>query len=234
MLRSRRPTLAEQRYPDTPEFQQAALEFMANAVDIISDAIWAGYDSLKEEVFEQVSNVERGDEGERSVTQLLAPRISRALTGFEPFYCQPGVKEMESRLAAPAQAPEYDIAFVLWSNERICWPLEAKLLSTPDAIASYIADINNEFMTCRYAPFSAGGAMLAYLMDGEPERFLANVSARLGTELKELITSSSRPHKTSRHIRNVPTGKDYPTDFTCHHIVMLFDNSSTQTDPKRH
>ncbi len=235
-LRNRRPTIAEQRYPDTPEFQQAAREVMGSALETMSAAIWAGYDALKDEVFDQISNVERGDEGERSVTQLLAPRINRALSGFEAFYCQPGVKEMESRLPAPAQAPEYDLAFVLWGNERICWPLEAKLLPTHDTIAPYVADINNEFMTCRYAPFSAGGAMVAYLMDGEPERFLANVGARLGVEMTEFTASRARPHRTSRHTRSVPVGKEYPVDFTCHHIVMLLTNTSAQpqADPKKH
>ncbi len=221
-MSSRRPTLAEQRYPQTPEFQSAATAIISSALEGISKAVWAGYDILKAEVFDQIEQLEPGDEGERSVTQLLAPRISRSLSGFEPFYCMPGVKEMESRVDAPAQAPEYDIAFVLRENERICWPLEAKILATDATLAPYLSDIASQFLTCRYAPFSAGGGMIAYLMAGEPDTFLTNVAARLGLPLAQAATSVARPHRTSMHSRTVPTGKNYPAQFTCHHFVMSF------------
>lgn len=194
---------------------------MAGALDLLAEAIWAGYDAMRTEILEEIPTLIRGDEGERSITQLLAPRISRALSGFEPFYCQPGVKEMETRKAAPAQAPEYDIAFVLWANERICWPLEAKLLPTDQTVAPYIQDINNEFLTCRYAPFSSGGAMVGYLMTGSAERFFDNVARQLQVDLTAYEPNRGRPHRTSFHTRKVPPGKEYPPDFTCHHILML-------------
>ena len=219
-MASKRPTLAEQRYPETPEFQQVAQQARAGAIEHLINAVWAGYDLLWLEVLDQVHNLVQGDEGERSITQLLAPRISRALSGYEPFYCQHAVKEMETRRPAPAQAPEYDIAFVLRVNERICWPLEAKLLLTDRTIRPYINDINQEFLTCRYAPFSSGGAMIGYLINGDAERFFDNVARALQAELLPHNLVTVRPHRISSHVRHVPLGKKYPALFTCHHLVM--------------
>lgn len=222
-MSSRRPTLAEQRYPGTPEFQQVAQRAKVGAIELLTDAVWAGYDALRTEVLDQIPELVRGDEGERSITQLLAPRISRALSGYEPFYCLHAVKEMETRKPAPAQAPEYDIAFVLRVNERICWPLEAKLLSTDQTIAPYINDIKHEFLTCRYAPFSSGGAMIGYLISGDADCFFDNVASALQVELLPRNPATARPHRISIHHRQVPAGKRYPPLFTCHHLIMQLE-----------
>ncbi|TFH51772.1 MAG: hypothetical protein E4G89_01940 [Methanothrix sp.] len=60
------------------------------------------------------------------------------MDGAEPFFVQHNSYEHESRKAPPAQAPEYDIAFVLYQNERIKWPLEAKVLRTQQGISEYV------------------------------------------------------------------------------------------------
>jgi hypothetical protein len=76
------------------------------------------------------------------------------------------------------QPPEYDLAYVLRADERIMWPLEAKVLETDGDVGEYIKDLKNEFLTCRYAPFSSEGAMLAYLLSGKPEIVFGNLAQR--------------------------------------------------------
>ena len=90
------------------------------------------------------------------------------MSGDEPFYVQHGPFERETMRPPPAQPPEYDLAFVFRADERIMWPIEAKVLETPGGVADYVRDIREEYLKCRYGPFSASGAMLAYLLDRYP------------------------------------------------------------------
>jgi hypothetical protein len=217
---SRRPTIAELRWPETPEFVEAAEILAENVVTTMTNALWDAYDSLRNEVLALLGAYEVGDEMERQVTLLLHPWISAALTGFEPFTCQHAQREFETRMPAPAQAPEYDLAFVLRANPRISWPAEAKVVATDGTIAAYVADITDQYMTCRYAPFSSGGAMLAYLIAGTPETFFDNVGGALACSMETPPWSGSRSHRFSIHQRDVPEGKPYPRKFECHHLVM--------------
>ena len=57
-----------------------------------------------------------GEEAERNITTLLHANTEAAMTADEGFTCRHAFKEMEGRLPPPAQAPEYDIAFVLRGN----------------------------------------------------------------------------------------------------------------------
>src|SRR5205085_1138808 len=141
------------------------------------------YDALAAGVLSRI-DVSAGDEDvERSITQLLEPQIHRAMSGDEPFYPQHGAYEDESRKPPPAQPPCYDIAFVMNANPRLKWVLEAKLMRTDGRVAEYIADVRNEFMTCRYSPFSGEGAMVGYLLAGTPSVALQTIAAKLGCAL---------------------------------------------------
>ena len=163
-----------------------------------------------------------GGDLERSITQLLEPRISGAMTGFEPFYVQHGPFERETKLPSPAQPPEYDLAFVLRADERIMWPLEAKVLETPRAVSDYVQDVRNEFLTCRYAPFSDSGAMLGYLISGSAADALTSIASKLGCDLHEVLEHGTRPIRVSKHTRSVPEGKSYPSAFDCYHLVLEY------------
>jgi len=179
--------------------------------------IWLAYDAMHE----SMPLIDGGDL-ERSITQVLEPRISAAMTGFEPFYVQHGPFERETKRPAPAQPPEYDLAFVLRADERIMWPLEAKVLETPGAVAAYAHDVENEFLKCRYAPFSSSGAMLAYLISGDATDALASIAKKLGCELHDVVEHNARPNRYSKHTRNVPPGKHYPSAFDCYHLVLEY------------
>jgi hypothetical protein len=157
---------------------------------------------------------------ERSITQLLEPRIRKAMSGDEPFYVQHGPYERETMQPSPAQPPQYDLAFVLRADERIMWPIEAKVMETPKKVALYVKDVRDEFLTCRYGPFSNSGAMLGYLLEGESADALSAIETALGCKLEPLIDYPGKPGSLSRHNRVVPAGKLYPARFECYHLIL--------------
>jgi len=179
--------------------------------------VWKAYDEMRLKP-PQVDDRDL----ERSITQLLEPRIRDAMTGDEPFYIQHGAFERETMASPPAQPPQYDLAFVLRADERIMWPLEAKVLETPGTLAEYEHEIREQFLMCRYAPLTTSGAMLGYLLTGSAADALVKISTKLNTVLEQVTDFPERPHRASKHKRNVPAGKSYPIDFRCHHMILEY------------
>jgi hypothetical protein len=215
-----RNTIFNLRWPDVSDFTIIANEWREEASNVLSSFIWEAYELLKNEVLDQIDSSQIEAELERSITQLLEPRIRKVMTGFEPFFVQHGVYENETRKDSPAQPPQYDIAFVLNSNQRVMWPCEAKVLYTDGTVAEYINDIKNEFLTCRYAPFSSEGAMLGYLFSGSPDNVFDNLEKKIPCKLIHLTQTSDRPQRYSDHIRQVKIGKSYPVHFRCQHLIL--------------
>ena len=122
----------------------------------------------------------------------------------------------------PAQPPEYDLAFVFRADERVMWPIEAKVVETPTRIAHYVRDINEEYLSCRYAPFANSGAMLGYLLTGSAEEVFAAIDERLGCRLDGIPEHPMRPNRVSHHERDVPRGKPYPRKFACYHLILEY------------
>ena len=178
--------------PVDPAFQALASSWAQEPSRQFLPLVWSAYDAM----LEAMPHIDAGDL-ERSITQLLEPRISWAMTGYEPFYVQHGPYERETKRPAPAQPPEYDLAFVLRADERVMWPLEAKVLETPRAVAAYVNDVVSEFLSCRYAPFSGSGAMLGYLLSGTATDALAAIAARLGEKLHDITELMERPNRVS-------------------------------------
>lgn len=185
---------------------------------ILLGYIWQAYDILTANLPAAIDP----EDLERSLTQVLEPRIHKVMTGYETFYIEHGPYERETKMPPPAQPPQYDIAFVLYQDERIMWPLEAKVLATDGTVADYAREVEEQFLTCRYAPFSSEGAMLGYLLLGNPGTALGNIAAKLSCLLDSHPAFIHRPHRVSHHRRKIPKGKPYPVEFTCHHLVMLF------------
>jgi hypothetical protein len=185
--------------------------------------VWHAYDTLRSEMPAAAVDPE---DLERSLTQLLEPRIRKAMSGDEPFYVQHGPYERQSKMPPPAQPPQYDLAFVLFIDERVMWPLEAKVLRTPGAVGQYVADIQEQYLTCRYAALSSEAAMLGYLLSGEPEAAFRRIASRLHSRLRSHASFGSRPHRISRHDRAPPRGKGYPRRFICHHLMLQFPSLS--------
>ncbi len=215
-----RRTPVEARWPLTPEFSAIAdswsPDFSANLLRLV----WEAYDLLAVELLSMVDCSQNDDSLETSITQELEKRIRRLMSGDELFDVQHKPCEYETRLPAPAQAPEYDIAFALRAFPRTMWPLEAKVLRTDKALAEYVKEIRANFQKCRYAPFSNQGAMLGYLVSGSELKALDNIQKKLRRTLSQHSDFPNRPHKTSEHRRIVPSGKPYPKHFRCHHLIL--------------
>lgn len=213
--------------PD-PKFLATLSYWASDQAEVMLGFVWQAYDVM-------LANMPFVDDRdlERSITQLLEPRIRDAMSGDEPYYIQHGPFEHETMAAPPAQPPAYDLAFVLRAEERLMWPIEAKVLETPNQTAAYLKDLQTEFLTCRYAPFSKAGAMLAYLLTGIPEDALAVIESKLGKTLNPVAKFTDRAHRFSEHDRIVPAGKAYPKSFSCHHLVMTFIGLSRAKATKR-
>lgn len=218
---SRRYTILETVKPVHEEFGQLAQKLCSDFSNRMLGWIWAGYDLLREEILSKTDWDLAKDDLEREITELLEIRIRRSMPSPIFCYIRLYAKERETRMSPPAQPPEYDIAFILYSNERLMWPIEAKVLYTDGSISEYINDIRNEFLTCRYAPFSSEGAMLGYLLSGKPAKAFSKIEKSLGTKLSKHPDFLNRGHRQSSHIRNVEEGKNYPENFRCHHLMML-------------
>ena len=216
--------------PAPPDFVNLAAEWCENQSALLLGYVWQAYDSLYGALQSAMPPaVDRGDL-ERSLTQLLEPRIHQVMTGDEPFYIQHGPYERETKMPAPAQPPQYDLAFVLYVDERIMWPLEAKVLRNAKGVKAYVADVNEQFLSCRYAPFSSGAAMLGYLLSGDPHIAFSSIAARVPCTLKPHDFFKKRPHCVSRHIRTSPPGKSYVRRFTCHHLLLQFPSLSPEQE----
>lgn len=216
----RRRTILETVQPTPREFGRLARRWRSDAAKLMLGWVWAGYDLLVAEVLCKVDWDLAKDDLEREITQLLEPRIGRCMPDDTFCYIQHEPKERETRKPAPAQPPEYDLAFVLLSNERIMWPLEAKILKADQQVDEYIKDIQKEFLTCRYAPFSDEAGMLGYMLSGNPADALFKISQILQVTLDKHPDFPDRHHSVSSHLRKVPKNKPYPASFRIHHLMM--------------
>lgn len=207
-----------------PTFIALARSWMQNPAQKFLGFIWMAYEDMRA----SPPHIDTRDL-ERSITQLLEPRVRDAMTGDEPFYVQHGPFERETMKVPPAQPPEYDLAFVFRADERIMWPMEAKVLETSKSMADYIRDVKNEFLKCRYAPFSSSGAMLGYLLIGKPDDVFSEIAKKLDCILKPVPEYPSKPNRFSKHKRNVPIGKLYPSEFECYHMILEYPGLSRAT-----
>ncbi len=208
-----------------PAFAALARAWMQAPADTLLALVWTAYDDMQA----RPPAINTRDL-ERSITQRLEARINDAMSGDEPFRVQHGPYEHETMAPSPAQPPQYDIAFVLRSDESLMWPLEAKVLETAGRVSDYLNDVRNQYLTCRYAPFSGSAAMLGYLLSGKTSDALDGIGKKLGCTLHEVKGPlSMRPHRTSHHVRAVPAGKPYPKDFTCYHLMLEFSGLKRHT-----
>jgi hypothetical protein len=208
---------AKRAPPVDPAFVAKAAAWMKHPAETLLPLVWIAYDRMNRD-----RPMVDGRDLERSISQLIEPRLRDAMSGFEPYYIQHGTFERETMAKPPAQPPEYDLAFVWRADERVIWPLEAKVLETPGRLADYDRDLREEFLTCRYAPFTASGAMIGYLLSGRAEDALDRIATKIGVPLDRLSPEDARPQRVSRHVRSVPQGKAYPAAFACFHLILEF------------
>lgn len=220
----KRRTILETLRPKPVEFGALARRWQADYSVRMLSWLWSAYDRLAGEILVLVDWDQAEDDLERSITELLEIRIRDCMPVYCPVYVQHEPKERETRRPAPAQPKEYDIAFVLRENERTMWPLEAKLLRNDSRIANYVHDIQNEFLTCSYAPFSSEAGMLGYLLTGDADTALDNIAAALGVPLTQHPEFPDRSHRISEHTRNCPPNRTCLPGFRCQHLMMMMSN----------
>jgi hypothetical protein len=222
----KRPTIFESRYGKPPGIEQVLQIWNDDLIDNLLSAVWKGYDLLYSTFLSQIPWHLQHEDLERSITQIFEKAIRDVMNPYMPCYIQHGPFERASRAGGNAQPPTYDLAFILINDIRIMWPLEAKVIkndkNTGENLKDYIDTLNNRFITCYYAPFSSSAAMVGYLIAGEPDNVLENISSRIKDGLKSYSQFSLRNHKVSEHLRNVPHDQEdyYPKEFRCHHMIM--------------
>lgn len=186
--------------------------------------LWDAYDAVLHAAWSKVDWTQDYDDLERSLSEDLAQAINERMDSYMPVHVLHGASERESRAVPPAQPPEYDIAFRWNENPLFMWPIEAKVLKsdrdTQENLKDYIDTVQQRYLTGYYAPFSTGGAMLAYLKSGDAETVVAHIGARLRVSMGPHPVFSGRCHKISDHQRSIPTGKDYPITFRLHHLMI--------------
>lgn len=223
MARARRLTLSELRYRKRPSLSTTR-QWSSDFAITMLESIWNGFDLFKSDVL-TVDPKDAEDDLERSITELLEPRIKRFISQHAPYYLQHASGERESRSGSPAQPPLYDLAFVFWEDETFKWPLEAKVLKndTTSAMGDYVDSLTDKFLKFKYAPFSSEAAMLGYLLSGKPDIAFDSIASRGGWTLTQHPQFSSREHRTSDHNRSVPASKIamYPAELRCHHLMMV-------------
>jgi hypothetical protein len=108
------------------------------------------------------------------------------------------------------------------------WPLEAKVLVSDQAVGEYVKDLKENYLTCRYAPFSGEAGMLGYLRSGDEEVTLGEIGLKVPCEIERHSSFELRAHGVSEHDRSVPPGKDYIPRFRCHHLIMPLFRSDNE------
>lgn len=197
-------------------FQCLSNIFAANLVKKMSSLVWDSYYRCKPGLVKTFGHHHDLLQMERSITQILSDDIFKHFPIEAPFCFQQNRDEFASLKTSNAQPPQNDMAFYLISDSRVSWPLEAKVLDTPTTIAEYIKDINDSFLTGKYAPYSDSAAMVGYLR--KPDAITCKNA--LETSLKVPLDCYNNSHWTSDHKRSMPIGGSAIQDFRCHHFIF--------------
>ena len=222
----RLPIVLDDLFPDDlPEFSAIASAWPAHVVKQMLTLVWEGFDQLKVlPRFKQLDFSQDYAQLERSLTDLHMDEITLLWrekgNTFESFIPKHEPWEWHQITNRSARPPSCDLGFVLRSNRRIRWAVEAKVLQSPAAMAAYLADLD-KFLDGRSAPFSTESALGAYLISGTADEVFMAIAKKLHGELKLHEDFPSRPHRYSEHERKpakLPEGM--PTAFICHHLVF--------------
>lgn len=217
---TRRRTFSEERWPIDARSIAEARQWAGDVAVQVLDLIWRSFDRLKENHLAEVDLAQPLEQLERNLAALhfieLNTLWAQETGGYSSIVPIPEWPELESRPAAPGKPPAYDFAFVFTDNQRVSWPIEAKVVPTPNTLAAYMSDIT-KFVSGVAAPLTGEGGVIAYLLDGEELEFLVALESKLGEPLKEISASALmyRAHRVSQHERSPAS------QLRLHHLVML-------------
>jgi hypothetical protein len=225
-MNSRLPTIFDDLFPDSsPEFAAIADAWPEHVVVQILTLVWEGFDRMKAlprflhlDFASGYAQLERGltDLHMQEITLLYGENGSK----FESFVPTHEPWEFQNLSDRSARPPSSDLGFVLISNRRIRWSVEAKVLESSTKIADYLSD----FQKCldgKVSPFSTQAALGAYLIAGDPKELFTSISKKLDIEMTPHPNFLTRSHQFSKHERMpiaLPGGM--PSAFMCHHLVF--------------
>jgi hypothetical protein len=214
---SRRPTFSEQRWPIDNESLTQASRWAEAITTQVLDWTWRAFDQLRSVHLSHVNLLAPLEQLERDLTSkhfIEIQRLSSEETGgFCSVVPHHEFPEMHTRPNAPGKPPSYDLAFVCYENQRIAWPIEAKVLKTANTLAPYLDDVR-KFTDGTAAPLVGEGGLIAYLLAGAAADLFEALSVELAQPLQPLLAFLERPHLTSHHDRDVAP------DLRLHHMVM--------------
>jgi hypothetical protein len=182
-------------------------------------SVWLAFDQLREESFQ----LDRDDQNvEDSITFFAYLRMQELVDGMAPYSLVHKPLEDEHRTSPFGPSPTPDLGFVYKANPRAVFPIEAKLLRTDSSVSAYVREIQENFLSGRYACFSSEAAMLGYLLSGVPATAFDRISAKMKCPLKNYAPLSDRDHRVSQHTRH--TGAEKAEPFRCHHMIVDFSH----------
>ena len=212
-----RPTLGELVWPMDDESRQQAEEWTAGVSIQVLDWTWRAFDALRLNVLNRVDMNQPLDQLERDLTSKHFIEIQRLFAaetdGMSSIVPHHEFPENESRPGGSGKPPASDISFIWYDNQRVSWPIEAKILATARTLAPYLGDVK-KFTDGIAAPFSGAGAQIAYLLSGTADDFFNNLGPALSLALQTMPEFSARAHRVSSHAR-----KSSP-ELKLHHMAM--------------
>jgi hypothetical protein len=225
-MNSRIPTILDDLFPDSmPEFKAIADVWPKHVVKQILMLVWDGFDRLKAlPTFKELDFTKDYAQLERSLTDLHMDEITllwgENSSSFESFIPKHEPWELHGMRNCSARPPSCDLGFVLLSNRRIRWAVEAKVLETPTAVAGYLHDLK-KYLDGRSAPFSTESALGAYLISGITDDVFTAIENQLDCNLRKHDDFTTRPHRCSDHERTATKlAQGMPSRFICHHLVF--------------
>jgi len=213
----RRETFSEQRWPVDEESLEQARSWATSITTQVLDWTWRGFDQLRDEHLFHTDLQQPLDQLERDLTSKHFTHINKlwaqetcGYSSMNPHHEWP---ELETRPPPPGRPPAYDFAFVNEENQRIAWPIEAKIVRNPRALARYLLDVR-KFVKGTAAPFIGEGGLIAYLLGGLPSALLRKIELRLGVTLDVVADFCLRHHRASQHSRSSAPS------LRLHHMIM--------------
>jgi hypothetical protein len=210
----RRLTPVQVNYPVPDDFVALARQWRSDAIAILLQYIWEGFDLLGGEAFDIADSEENLED---DITFAAQCRIQDTMPRLSPFCLIHQPRERERRMKK-GQMPTSDMGFRLrGGNIRSHFTIEAKVIRTEGAVSRYVKEVKDNLLTGRYSTFSSEAVMLGYLLSGSPDATFDAIAASLDSELKPHPRFISRNQRYSDHNRRT----EKASTFRCHHLLML-------------
>lgn len=214
---SRHATLSELVWPLDAADADLPVLWAQDMAAVVLDLVWRGYDVLCDKVG-HVDFTEPIEQLERNLTSLHFKAIQRVWAadtgGFSTIHPGHEIPELLSRSTSNAKPPAYDLGFSHPDKDLWKWPVEAKVLTSPNALAEYRKEVDEKFIGGVAAPIVGEGGMIGYLLRGNEQAVFDNLATELGQQFVIWAAFATRPHRTTVHQRaNAPT-------LRIHHLVM--------------